>query len=78
MESFLDEQAKLAAFYMVEKPSPNRHPSWPLDSLSVNINTQTYFVDHGNNIYDSVKEHIVVGQYRQRVVDFLKRALEIR
>lgn len=78
VESYLDEQGKLAAFYMVENPSPNRHPGWPLDSLSVNKNTQTYFVDHGNNIYDSEKEHIMVGQYRQRVVDFLKRALEIR
>lgn len=78
VESYLDEQGKLSAFYMVENPSPNRHPGWPLDSLSVNKNTQTYFVDHGNNIYDSEKEHIMVGQYRQRVVDFLERALEIR
>lgn len=78
IESYLDERGKFAAFYMVEKPSPNRHPGWPLDSLSVNKNTLTYFVDHGNNIYDSVEEQIVVGEYRQRVVDFLKRALEIK
>lgn len=78
IESFLDEQGKLAAFYMVEKPSRNRHPGWPLDSLSVNRNTMTYFVDHGNNIYDSVEEQIMVGEYRQRVVDFLKRALGIQ
>ena len=78
IESYLDERGKLAAFYMVEKPSPNRHPGWPLDSLSVNKNTMTYFVDHGNNIYDSVEEQIMVGEYRQRVVDFLKRALEIK
>lgn len=78
IESYLDERGKLAAFYMVEKPSPNRHPGWPLDSLSVNKNTMTYFVDRGNNIYDSVEEQIMVGEYRQRVVDFLKRALEIK
>lgn len=77
IESFLDEQGKLAAFYMVEEPSRNRHPGWPLDSLSVNRNTMTYFVDHGNNIYDRVEEQIMVGEYRQRVVDFLKRALGI-
>lgn len=77
IESYLDERGKLAAFYMVEKPSPNRHPGWPLDSLSVNKNTMTYFVEHGNNIYDCVEEQIMVGEYRQRVVDFLKRALEI-
>lgn len=78
IESYLDEQGKAAAFYMVETPSPNRHPGWPLDSLSVNKNTMTYFVDHGNNIYDCVEEQIMVGAYRQRVVDFLKRALGIR
>ena len=78
IESYLDEQGKAAAFYMVETPSPNRHPGWPLDSLSVNKNTMTYFVDRGNNIYDCVEEQIMVGAYRQRVVDFLKRALGIR
>lgn len=77
IESYVDEQGKAAAFYMVETPSPNRHPGWPLDSLSVNKNTMTYFVDHGNNIYDPVEENIMVGEYRQRVVDFLKRALGI-
>ena len=77
IESFLDEQGKAAAFYMVETPSPNRHPGWPLDSLSLNKNTMTYFTDHGNNIYDNVEEQIMVGQYRQRVVSFLKRALGI-
>lgn len=77
IESYLDEQGKAAAFYMVETPSPNRHPGWPLDSLSVKRNTMTYFVDHGNNIYDDVAEQIMVGEYRQRVVEFLKRALDI-
>ncbi len=75
IESYVDEQEKAAAFYMVDTPSPNRHPGWPLDSLSVNKSTMTYFVDHGNNIYDPVEENIMVGEYRQRVVDFLKHAL---
>ncbi len=77
IESYVEEQGKAAAFYMVETPSPNRHPGWPLDSLSVNKNTMTYFVDHGNNIYDCVEEQIMVGEYRQRVVEFLKCALGI-
>ena len=77
IESYVDEQGKAAAFYMVETTSYKRHPGWPLDSLSVNKNTMTYFVDHGNNIYDPVEENIMVGEYRQRVVDFLKRALGI-
>ena len=49
----------------------------PLDSISVNRNTQTYFTDYGNNIYDPVEEQIIVGEYRQRVIDFLKKALGI-
>ena len=77
IESFLDEQGKQAAFYMVDRPSPNRTPGWPLDSISVNRNTQTYFTDCGNNIYDPVEEQIIVGEYRQRVIDFLKKALGI-
>lgn len=77
IQSYVDEQGRAAAFYMVETPSPNRHPGWPLDSLSVNKNTMTYFVDHGNNIYDGVEERIMVGEYRQRVVEFLRHALGI-
>lgn len=77
IETFLDERGKVAAFYMVNQPSPNRTPGWPLDSLSINRNTQTYFTDHGNNIYDPVEEQIIVGEYRQRVIEFLKRALGI-
>ena len=75
IESFLDEGGRMAAFYMVDEPSPLRHPGWPLDSLSLNRNTGTYFVDKGNNIYDPVEEQIMVGQYRQRVVAFLRLAL---
>ena len=75
--SFLDEQGKLAAFYMIDTPSSNRTPGWPLDSLSINRNTMTYFTDHGNNIYDPVEEQIIVGEYRKRVVNFLKQGLGI-
>lgn len=77
IKSYLDDRGKLAAFYMVDTPAENRHPGWPLDSLSVNKNTMTYFVDHGNNIYDPVEEQIMIGEYRQRVIDFLKHALKI-
>ena len=77
IQSYLDERGKAAAFYMVETPSPNRHPGWPLDSLSVNKNTMTYFTDYGNNIYDDVEEQIMVGAYRRRVIAFLKHALGI-
>lgn len=77
ISSYLDERGKHASFYMVDKPSPNRHPGWPLDSLSLNQNTMTYFVDHRNNLYDTVEDPVIIGHYRQRVVEFLKRALEL-
>ena len=75
IESYLDEQGKQAAFYMVDQSSQSRIPGWPLDSLSVNRNTMTYFAERGNNIYDAVEEQIIVGEYRRRVVAFLKAAL---
>lgn len=71
------ENAKRSAFYMVEKPSENRHEGWPLDSISLNKNTMTYFVDKGNNQYDNVEENIMIGEYRKHLVDFLKHALGI-
>lgn len=77
IETYLDERGKFAAFYMVETPSANRHPGWPLDSLSLNRNTMTYFVDTANNIYDPVEEQIIVGEYRRKVVGFLKEALQV-
>lgn len=77
--SFMDKEGnvRIDAFYMVDVPSNKRHEGWPLDSLSMNRNTMTYFVDKGNNIYDDVEENIMVGEYRKRVVSFLKTALNI-
>ena len=77
--SFMEnsEATREDAFYMVDTPSDNRHEGWPLDSLSLNKNTMTYFVDKGNNIYDITKENIMVGEYRNRLIQFLKDSLEI-
>lgn len=77
--SFMETGDKLLAdaFYMVDTPSEKRHEGWPLDSISINCNTNTYFVDKGNNIYDPVNENIMVGEYRKRVVEFLKKSLEL-
>ena len=78
--SFMEnsEATREDAFYMVDTPSENRHEGWPLDSLSLNVNTMTYFVDKGNNLYDATKENIMVGEYRKRLIRFLKDALEIK
>lgn len=69
------EATKASAFYMVDQPSERRHPGWPLDSLSQNRNTLTYFVEAGNNKYDTTEENIMIGAYRERLVRFLKEAL---
>lgn len=79
IESFMEnnETTRLSAFYMVDKPSDKRRAGWPLDSLSLNRNTLTYFVDHGNNTYDDVEENIMIGEYRTRLIGFLKKALKL-
>ena len=69
------EDAKLNSFYMVDTPSDKRHAGWPLDSLSLNKNTLTYFVEKGNNLLDKTDEQIMIGQYRIKVINFLKDAL---
>ncbi len=71
------EVTKSSAFYMVDQPSDRRHPGWPLDSISLNRNTGAYFVDKGNNKYDTEEENVMVGEYRERLINFLKKALRI-
>jgi len=71
------EREMSAPFYMMSEASPLRHEGWPLDSLSLNKNTLSYFVDHGNNIYDDVEEQIMIGNYRRWVVEFLENALGV-
>ena len=87
--SFIEdsEATRLSAFYMVDKPSDKRHPGWPIDSISLNRSTMTYFVDAGNHKYDNKdsnfveesakKENIILGEYRARTIAFLKQALGI-
>lgn len=77
--SFMEnnETTRLSAFYMTDEPSEKRHEGWPLDSLSLNRNTMTYFVGEKNNKCDAVKENIMVGEYRKRLVAFLKEALKL-
>jgi len=71
------ESTRGSAFYMIDTPSEKRHIGWPLDSLSLNRNTLTYFVDKGNNKYDTSEENIMLGEYRKRLVQFLTDALGI-
>ncbi|MDE6844188.1 MAG: non-canonical purine NTP pyrophosphatase [Lachnospiraceae bacterium] len=73
MES--DEATRMSAFYMVDQPSANRSPGWPLDSISLNRNTLTYFVEKGNIKYDTEEENVMIGEYRKHLVRFLEEAL---
>ena len=66
------------SFYMVHPPSEKRQAGWPLNSLSINRNTLDYFVDGGNNKYDPVREDIMIGRYRARVIEFLKKSLVLQ
>ena len=72
-----NETMRASAFYMIDQPSERRRPGWPLDSLSLNRNTLTYFVEEGNNMYDTAEENIMIGAYRERLVRFLKETLGI-
>lgn len=77
--SFMEkgEAARAGAFYMVDTPSEKRLAGWPLDSLSLNRNTLTYFTDGGDNKYDTSEETVMLGEYRIRLIQFLKEALGI-
>lgn len=68
--------AMASAFYMVDKPSEKRHIGWPLDSISVNRTTGKYFT-HEDTSETSDEENIMLGEYKERLVLFLKDALGI-
>ncbi len=77
IRSFMEdsEATRASAFFMVDAPSPLRHPGWPLDSLSVRRDTGRYFVDKTPDVPSQTTENILLGEYRQRLVGFLKNAL---
>lgn len=77
INSFLEEieAARINSFYMIDTPSEKRHSGWPLDSISINKNTNTYFVEKGNDLLDKTNEQIMTGKYRIKIVSFLKQAL---
>lgn len=69
------ESRKDSAFYMIDRAADRRHPGWPLDSLSVDRHTSTYFVDDENNGFGMEEEDEADIAYRKRLVSFLKDAL---
>ena len=71
------ETTRLGSFYMVSTPSKLRHEGWPLDSLSQNKNSLTYFAETGNNKYDATDDTVRLGEYRKRLCEYLHTALGI-
>lgn len=77
IESFManSDDVKASSFYMVDRPSPKRQPGWPLDSLSLDRQTLRYFVDDVDE--ELCGDSVVAGEYRRRLVEFLKKALAL-
>ena len=71
------DATRASAFYMIDSPSPNRHPGWPLDSISLNRRTMTYFVEQKENETNTTQEQIILGEYRKRLIAFLAKALDL-
>lgn len=75
--SFMEDSpaTRASSFSMVDAPSPLRHPGWPLDSLSIRKDTGLYFVEKAPAAPAKTNENIMLGEYRKRLVGFLKTAL---
>ena len=60
----VEETRNLFAFRLVSQPHPDRHPGWPLDSLSVDIQTERYFVEEPTRT-DRAGDPAVTAKKRQ-------------
>ncbi len=75
ISSFMDQKSArgCGSFYMISEVSPKRNVGWPLDSISVYLETNQYFVDQ----QDSKKE-LFANEYEKKIIAFLKEALLTR
>ena len=71
--TFMDDAlCRTRAFLMTDTPSGNRHPGWPLDSISRFKSTGRYFVDGKQ---DRVSEDpVAAAEYKTRTTEFLVKA----
>lgn len=72
------DATKASAFYMVDIVSKRRNPGWPLDSISINKGTNLYFTDKDNNKFDTTNENIMLGEYRNRLREFMAKVLGLQ
>lgn len=71
-----EEQGRETAFYLVDAPHAQRHPGWPLDSISVNRRTGLYFVEKAR-LDTAEKDPIIRDAYFGRLQQFLYQALQL-
>ena len=79
VEGFMDTGPvnDVYAFYMVDKPHPNRHPGWPLDSISIRKKTGLYFVESREEGMTAVEEVLAKG-FKDRLLEFYVRTLGLQ
>ena len=71
-----EETRNLFAFRLVSQPHPDRHPGWPLDSLSVDIHTGRYFVEEPTRTDRAGDPAVTAGKRRanERLRRFLAQS----
>lgn len=79
VEGFMDTGPvnDVYAFYMVDKPHPNRHPGWPLDSISIRKKTGLYFVESREEGMTAVEE-VLAKDFKDRLLAFYVRTLGLQ
>ena len=75
ISSFMDVERSVTcgSLYMVDEPKPYWNPGWPLDSMSLYKSSGKYFVEGPEEVE---QEPIVLGEYREKLVEFLRNAIE--
>lgn len=71
------EVAKQHAFYMVDSSARERHPGWPLDSLSQDCKTQRYFVEKRTEAEKAAAQEEILEKDRSKLLAFLVETLEL-
>lgn len=74
VHTFFDPREDVG-FYLVDAVHPKRHPGWPLDSISVDIDSGRYFVDPDPETANTNDAVVKASGYRLRLTEFLVHAL---
>ena len=66
---------ELNSFYLINQPSAKRHPGWPLDSISIDRVTGTYFVDQRYARQLTEAEQAIRDDYQNQKKAFIYQTL---